>query len=70
MLLHAMLHVSICNEHAWLPEGGSYSRGPLSLTNPATDGAGSDPHQGQHAPPGSEPQPVSALDEAEGQVLC
>ncbi len=67
MLLHATLHVSMCNGH-WLLEGGSYSRGPLSLTNPATDGASTDPHQGQHAPPGSEPTPVAALDEAGGQV--
>ncbi|KAL0043699.1 hypothetical protein WJX82_003553 [Trebouxia sp. C0006] len=48
-------------------DGGSYSRGPLSLTNPATGGASADPHQGQHAPAGSESKPVSALDEAEGQ---
>ena len=51
MLLHVTLHVSICNGYPWLPEGGSYSRGPLSLTNPASDGASTDPHQGQHAPP-------------------
>ena len=70
MLLHVTLHVSICNGYPWLPEGGSYSRGPLSLTNPASDGASTDPHQGQHAPPGSEPKPVSALDEAAGQVQC
>jgi len=68
MLLHVTLHVCICKGHPWLPEGGSYSRGPLSLTNPATDGASADPHQGQHAPAGSESKPVSALDEAEGQV--
>ncbi len=68
ILLHAMLHVRIGDGHLWLLEGGSYSRGPLSLTNPATHGASTDPHQGQHAPPGSEPIPVSALDEAEGQV--
>ena len=68
MLLHVTLHVCICNGQPWLPEGGSYSRGPLSLTNPATDGASTDPHQSQHAPPGSEPKPVSALDEAEQQV--
>ncbi len=50
--------------------GGSYSRGPLSLTltKPASHGARTDPHQGQHAPPGSELKPVSALDEAERQV--
>lgn len=48
-------------------DGGSYSRGPLSLTNPAADGASSDPHEGQHAPAGSEPKAVSALDEAEQQ---